>query len=277
MGKGATVKLRKTLALPHLVSPSQAPAPIDLSSLRLDTALALLAQDEELHPPAPEGTTGYLQHLIDGLCELSLKDPLTGLANRRQFRAVLEREVDRVTRTGESALLLMLDIDHFKRVNDSHGHPAGDIVLQSVADTLANCVRPMDTLARYGGEEFAVVLPGCQAAFGRAVAERIRSIVESTPITIAPGLDINVTVSIGGSFTLPWVRSPISLWIERADHQLYRAKSEGRNRVCLDFPPDSTVSAEEKGLLFYDVQDQDQDERGISTEQSDPADSANRK
>lgn len=273
--EGRTVKLRKTLVRPPLVSPSQAPAPIDLSSLRLDTALALLAQDEELNSPEPESSTGYLQHVIDGLCEQSLKDPLTGLANRRQFRSVLEREVDRVTRTGESALLLMLDIDRFKLVNDSYGHPAGDIVLQSVASTLANCVRPMDTLARYGGEEFAVVLPGCQAAFGRAVAERIRSIVESTPITIAPGVAINVTVSIGGSFTLPWVRSPIALWIERADHQLYRAKSEGRNRVCLDFPPDSTVSAEEKGLLFYDVPDQD--DVGTSTDQSDPADSANRK
>ncbi|HTH08632.1 MAG TPA: GGDEF domain-containing protein, partial [Acidovorax sp.] len=137
---------------------------VDLRDLRLDTAHALVAQaggsEAALHREMP---ARYLQGLIDGLCELSLKDPLTGLANRRHFRAVLEREIDRVTRSGEAALLLMLDIDHFKRVNDVHGHLAGDIVLQSVARTLNACVRPMDTVARYGGEEFAVVLPACQA------------------------------------------------------------------------------------------------------------------
>ena len=105
--------------------------------------------------------TQYLQALIDGLCALSLRDPLTGLGNRRHFRTVIEREIDRVARSGETALLLMLDIDHFKQINDEHGHIAGDMVLQSVAHTLADGIRPMDTLARYGGEEFAIVLPVC--------------------------------------------------------------------------------------------------------------------
>lgn len=200
-----------------------------------------------LHREAP---SRYLQGLIDGLCELSLKDPLTGLANRRHFRAVLEREIDRVTRSGEAALLLMLDIDHFKKVNDTHGHLAGDVVLQSVARTLSACVRPMDTLARYGGEEFAVVLPACQAAFGRVVAERIRRAVANTPIRISPGVELNVTVSIGGAFAMQWIRSTTLLWTDRADHQLYQAKSAGRNRVSIEEQPDSTVSAEEKSLLF---------------------------
>lgn len=192
----------------------------------------------------------YLQGLIDGLCELSLKDPLTGLANRRHFRAVLEREIDRVTRSGEAALLLMLDIDHFKRVNDTHGHLAGDVVLQSVARTLSACVRPMDTLARYGGEEFAVVLPACQAAFGRGVAERIRRAVANTRIRISPTVELNVTVSIGGAFAMQWIRSTTQLWTDRADNQLYQAKASGRNRVSIEEQPDSTVSAEEKSLLF---------------------------
>lgn len=192
----------------------------------------------------------YLQYLIDGLCDLSLKDPLTGLANRRHFRAVLEREIDRVARSGEAALLLMLDIDHFKKVNDKYGHPAGDLVLQSVARTLGACLRPMDTLARYGGEEFAVVLPACQASFGRVVAERIRRAVAHTSITVAPSIDINITVSIGGAFALQWVRSTTLLWTDRADQQLYRAKASGRNRVYIEEQPDSTVSAEEKSLLF---------------------------
>lgn len=233
------------------MSDSAASHLVDLRDLRLDIAHALVAQaagsEASLQREAP---SRYLQGLIDGLCELSLKDPLTGLANRRHFRAVLEREIDRVTRSGEAALLLMLDIDHFKAVNDTHGHLAGDVVLQSVARTLSACVRPMDTLARYGGEEFAVVLPACQAAFGKVVAERIRRAVANTPVRISPSVELNVTVSVGGAFALQWIRSTTLLWTDRADHQLYQAKSSGRNRVSIEEQPDSTVSAEEKSLLF---------------------------
>ncbi len=233
------------------MSDSAASHLVDLRDLRLDTAHALVAQaggsEAALHRDMP---SHYLQSLIDGLCELSLKDPLTGLANRRHFRAVLEREIDRVTRSGEASLLLMLDIDHFKKVNDTHGHLAGDVVLQSVARTLAACVRPMDTLARYGGEEFAVVLPACQSAFGRVVAERIRRAVANTPIRISPSVELNVSVSIGGAFAMQWIRSTTLLWTDRADHQLYQAKAAGRNRVSIEEQPDSTVSAEEKSLLF---------------------------
>lgn len=203
--------------------------------------VATLAEGE----PAP-----YVQALIDGLCELSLKDPLTGLANRRFLYATLDREIDRVTRAGDSALLMMLDIDHFKSINDAHGHLAGDLVLQSVARTLSACVRPMDTVARYGGEEFAVVLPSCQATFARAVAERMRRAIETTPVRISPVEQVNVTVSIGGAFALQWIRSTKQLWAERADQQLYQAKQAGRNCIVLEEPPDSTVSAEEKNMLF---------------------------
>lgn len=203
--------------------------------------VATLAEGE----PAP-----YVQALIDGLCELSLKDPLTGLANRRFLYATLDREIDRVTRAGDSALLMMLDIDHFKGINDAHGHLAGDLVLQSVARTLNACVRPMDTVARYGGEEFAVVLPSCQATFARAVAERMRRAIETTPVRISPVEQVNVTVSIGGAFALQWIRSTKQLWVERADQQLYQAKQAGRNCIVLEEPPDSTVSAEEKNMLF---------------------------
>jgi diguanylate cyclase (GGDEF)-like protein len=224
---------------------------VDLRDLRLDTAHALVAQasgsEAALRRDQP---SRYLQGLIDGLCELSLKDHLTGLANRRHFRAVLEREIDRVTRSGEAALLLMLDIDHFKQINDTYGHLAGDVVLQSVSRTLSACVRPMDTLARYGGEEFAVVLPACQAGFGKVVAERIRRAVANTPVRISPSVEVNVTISIGGAFAMQWIRSTTLLWTDRADHQLYNAKSMGRNCVSIEEQPDSTVSAEEKSLLF---------------------------
>jgi two-component system, cell cycle response regulator len=233
------------------VSSKAVPAPLDLRDLRLDTARSLLEQAGPLGlPPVNDTPAGYLQNMIDGLCELSLKDPLTGLANRRHFGSVLEREIDRVARSGEAALLLMLDIDHFKTVNDTYGHSAGDQVLQAVARALAACVRPMDTLARYGGEEFAVVLPCCQAAFGHAVAERIRKTVEATPIRVAPSVDLHVTISIGGAFAMEWIRSTTLLWTDRADHQLYCAKSEGRNRVCMERQAESTVTPEEKNLLF---------------------------
>ena len=233
--------------MPHSTSSN----PIHLHDLRLETAIALVEQADGVTAPPPDPAPAvYLQTLIDGLCELSLRDPLTGLANRRHFRSVLEREIDRVTRSGEAALLLMLDIDHFKQVNDTYGHLAGDRVLQAVAQTLNACVRPMDTLARYGGEEFAVVLPACQGPFGQAAAERIRRAIETTVVQVAPHKKLCVTVSIGGAFALQWVRSTTALWTDRADSQLYQAKTTGRNRICIEAQPNSTVSAEEKSLLF---------------------------
>ncbi len=226
-------------------------ANVELHKLRLDDARALLDRDApDALPELSADPTQYLQRVIDGLCELSLKDPLTGLSNRRQFRAMQERTIDSVARSGEPALLLMLDIDHFKKVNDSHGHIAGDRVLQAVAKCLAKCVRPMDTLARYGGEEFAVILPNCQTSYGALVAERIRQTVEALQIEIAPGVSLQVTVSIGGAYAPEWIRSTISLWTERADLQLYRAKRGGRNCIFLDKQAEIYVSAEEKNLLF---------------------------
>lgn len=224
---------------------------INLRDLRLDDARALLGHDPTNSLPDPaDSPTIYLQSIIDKLCELSLTDPLTGLANRRQFRDVLSREIDVVARSGESALLLMLDIDHFKKINDSYGHPAGDRVLQAVAKCLATCVRPMDTVARYGGEEFAVILPSCSVSFGKIVAERIRKTVGALSIPVTPLLNLQVTISIGGAYAPEWVRSTTALWTDRADIQLYRAKAGGRNRVCLEEQQMIAVSAEEKNLLF---------------------------
>jgi diguanylate cyclase len=230
-----------------------------LNDLQLHTALQLLKQagrevDDQLVP----GSTAWLQAVVDALCDLSSRDALTGLANRRQFEVTIAREVDRVARAGEPALVLMIDIDHFKAVNDAHGHPAGDQVLKAVAQVLQQGVRPMDTVARYGGEEFAIVLPNCSPAFGHRVAERLRAEVERQLVPIGldagPVVDVRVTVSMGGAFAPQWVRSSAALWTERADRQLYRAKSEGRNRTCLEPAAVYQVSAEEKGLLFGTAQ-----------------------
>jgi len=144
----------------------------------------------------------------------------------------------------------MLDIDHFKRINDTHGHLIGDRVLQAVGRCLFSCVRPQDTVARYGGEEFAIVLPDCQLNFGEAVAERIRETVEQLSIEAAPGLFLNVTLSIGGAFSAMHPTANPEPWIERADTQLYQAKAQGRNRVYIDHHQIISVSAEEKSLLF---------------------------
>lgn len=227
--------------------PPDAPLPTD--GLHLDTALQLLQRAGHALLPGPRDAA-WLQQLVDALCDLSSRDALTGLANRRQFDVALERETDRVARSGEAALVLLLDIDHFKRVNDTYGHAAGDLVLQAVARTLQECVRPMDTVARYGGEEFAIVLPNCPPAFAQAAAERVRHAVESRAVPLAQGITLSVTLSAGGAFAPPWVRSSARLWTERADTQLYRAKAEGRNRTCIEPTAVSLVSAEERGMLF---------------------------
>ncbi|MCW5632379.1 MAG: GGDEF domain-containing protein [Rubrivivax sp.] len=225
-------------------------APPTPGPLQLEQALQLLAQSGREPPPGVPGSAPWVQGLIDALVELSSRDALTGLANRRAFELALAREADRVARSGEPALLLVLDIDHFKRVNDTHGHAAGDEVIRTVALALVDSVRPMDLVARVGGEEFAIILPNCGAGFGQTVAERVRRRIEAMPVQVSPTQQVPVTASVGGAFAPQWVRCTPGLWLERADQQLYRAKAQGRNLVQLEQAAISVVSNEEKRLLF---------------------------
>lgn len=223
---------------------------VPAAPLRLDWALALLRHAGQPEPAGTPGSPPYLQGLIDALVELSSRDALTGIANRRSFELALAREVDRVARSAVPALLLYADIDHFKRINDQHGHAVGDEVIRAVAQALAEVVRPMDLVARIGGEEFALLLPNCPPAFAPQVGERLRQRVAQRAIALSDGRALSATVSIGGAFAPQWVRSTPGLWMARADLQLYRAKAEGRNRVCLEDSASSEVSAAERAMLL---------------------------
>lgn len=191
-----------------------------------------------------------LQALIDGLCALSSRDGLTGLANQRQFRLVLDRELDRVSRTGEPLALLLIDIDHFKRINDRHGHPAGDQVLMAMARMLETGVRPMDTVARIGGEEWAIVLPSSLPAHACGTAERLRAEIEHTPVFLEGGMPVEYTISCGVAAAASWAATSTTGLIAEADRALYAAKRAGRNRVCVAGESRQAISAEERSALF---------------------------
>ncbi|MFI1988753.1 diguanylate cyclase [Actinoplanes sp. NPDC020271] len=160
----------------------------------------------------------------------AITDGLTGLRSRRYFEETLRHEVDRAGRHGEPVGLLLLDIDHFKQVNDTYGHGGGDRVLIEVTHRLRELVRPGDLAARYGGEEFAMLLPGAGPEEMLEVAERIRRGVAAAPIAVSDGVLCSVTVSIGAA-GLPALRDADEL-VLAADRALYAAKNAGRDRVA---------------------------------------------
>ena len=162
---------------------------------------------------------------------LAHTDPLTDLLNRRALTERLAGELDRARRYETTISLLMIDLDHFKRVNDTHGHLTGDDVLTEFGALLQHAVRSVDVVARYGGEEFTIVLPETAQPGAIAFAERIRERVEAHVFVEREGLALQLTSSIGVStFPMPGVNSVEELF-QRADQALYRAKAEGRNRV----------------------------------------------
>lgn len=172
---------------------------------------------------------------------LAYHDPLTGAHNRRSFMAALALELSRVQRTGAPATLLMLDVDHFKRVNDTWGHDAGDAVLKHLVTVLQGGLRGIDTLGRLGGEEFAVLLPATSAAGALELAERLRLTVSQAVATV-PGeggrtdQSVPFTVSVGLA-TLGASPDTADAVLKRADTAMYAAKSSGRNRVCVALSP----------------------------------------
>ena len=166
-------------------------------------------------------------------------DVLTGWHNRRYLIVRLKEELARARRDRCRLTCLMLDIDHFKRVNDTWGHAAGDAVLQEVAQRIETQVRASDVAARYGGEEFVVLLPATDVASGSLLAERIRTSLSASPIKLPCGEKVTVTASIGIASVKPKaevtdLKTLGDSLIARADVALYRAKSDGRDRICVE-------------------------------------------
>ncbi len=167
------------------------------------------------------------------LHELAIRDPLTGALNRRQLAPSLEQAIERQRRSGACAALITLDIDHFKRINDEHGHAEGDRVLVRVVSTLRSRLRKIDLLFRSGGEEFLLLLTDTDAPGSVTLAEGLRAAVGAAPLLA----DRAVTASLGVAPLGPG-DDPES-WLRRADHALYAAKAAGRNRVEVASPPAS--------------------------------------
>jgi two-component system, cell cycle response regulator len=171
-----------------------------------------------------------LADTLEAMRQLATRDELTGLLNRREFDRILQEEELRATRFGHALALVMVDVDHFKSINDTHGHPAGDVLLREIARRLATCVRSVDRVARVGGEEFGLILVQSDRAAALHVAQRVCSEVRAEPVRVNETLTIRVTVSAGVA-ALPSDASTFPALIAATDKALYAAKSEGRDRA----------------------------------------------
>ncbi|WP_051938073.1 GGDEF domain-containing protein [Ferriphaselus sp. R-1] len=158
-------------------------------------------------------------------------DYLTGLSNRRDFMERAQLELARTQRYGNALSVLMLDVDNFKKINDSHGHDAGDMVLKSIALTFHKVLRSVDIIGRLGGEEFAVILPETGVETALEVAERLRETISASEVALSDGLRIHFTVSIGAA-SINNIASNIDTLLRESDRALYKAKLTGKNKVC---------------------------------------------
>jgi len=174
------------------------------------------------------------------LKEKAAHDPLTGLLNHEEILGILDKELARSERDGVCVSIIMVDIDHFKMVNDTYGHIAGDAVLRITAQKMHSMERPYDSIGRYGGEEFLVVLPECCIESAATFAERLRSCISSDSMDTPEGM-IPVTISLGVATSGRDGRQDEHSLVRLADAALYKAKENGRNRV--EFAPDDGMMA----------------------------------
>jgi diguanylate cyclase (GGDEF)-like protein len=191
-------------------------------------------QELEVRVRAGQRLLDLQQELLDAqerLTQMATHDGLTGLLNHQAVLDTLEREFDRHVRQKAPIGVVMLDVDRFKQVNDSHGHQVGDAVLSEVARRMQEAVRPYDSLGRYGGEEFLLILPGCDGESSQKIAERVRVAVcdRSVATSAEP---VSVTVSAGAASSADMPSGSASELVSAADSALYQAKAEGRNCVA---------------------------------------------
>jgi two-component system cell cycle response regulator len=222
----------------------------DEKKLDLSRALRILQNAGLSDPRLMSDNPGIqIQGIIDGLCELSIHDGLTGLVNATFFHAVLAREIDRSLRTGRTCGLMVIDIDHFKNINDTYGHKTGDKAIQSVAEEMKNSLRSMDTAARIGGEEFAIILPECTQQDAINAATRIHTLLN--PLTLTIDLKpLQLTTSVGLVWTNPNLPMSSSALLAEADEEMYRAKRSGRGRLCYKQLDSTLVSHQERSALM---------------------------
>ena len=216
---GQTVRMRQR-------SGAEFWALVSLRAIEFDGSPALLAGISDVTPQ---------KHLEEKLREMAMQDELTGLYNRRHFEELAEAEVARARRSGAPLSLAMLDIDHFKAVNDAFGHPVGDLALKEVARAMRETLRTSDVPARIGGEEFVVLLTGTTLEGAVAVTERLRERVGRAEVAAGKERVARFTVSAGIAELAPGER--VESMLRRADEALYRAKEEGRNRIVSSLPP----------------------------------------
>ncbi|MCH8498870.1 MAG: GGDEF domain-containing protein [Marinobacter sp.] len=191
-----------------------------------------------------------LQQEVSRLTALVHTDTLTGLYNYRHLTQALEGEMERTRRCGRPTGLIALDLDHFKQVNDTWGHEAGNQVLVHTARLLEQHIRKLDIPCRYGGEELFIILPSSDLTETLRVAERVRKAIAQSPVTTDTG-DITVTASLGVAIYDGARIQSATDFIKQADNYLYEAKQSGRNCCCHPPQPEShAVSADEKAALF---------------------------
>jgi diguanylate cyclase (GGDEF)-like protein len=229
--------LQRNVTTPIIMFTSGAGTDVDLVTVRAGAADYLLKT--ELSASLLSRTIRYAierSRLLNEMRALARHDHLTGLLTRREMDRVLDEELLRSHRYGHPVALILLDVDHFKQVNDTHGHVAGDAALRWVASVVTQCVRDTDRAARYGGDELAVLLPETDHVGATVLAERIRSRVATSGVDLPPdaapgGANVPLTLSIGVAALPGSTASTPSEFIGRADAALYQAKRNGRNQV----------------------------------------------
>lgn len=226
-------------ALKALLAPESVAAEMEThSALNVGSALSYVVLVLMLHATLIALVTA---RLVSDLRRLSRHDGLTGMLNRRAIEEALDAQIQRSRRSGEVFALMMLDVDHFKAINDRHGHTVGDLALKHAAALLRSGLRDVDRLGRYGGEEFLLLLPGLPLAQAHPVAERLREQLMSRPLVYG-GTTIELSVSIG---VADWNGDAAELprVLALADAALYRAKAAGRNRVVAGVPTPAIQAA----------------------------------